>query len=400
MKNLTLLFFAAVLAGTAFSQRTGDVTIYSNTGERFYVILNGIRQNQEAETNVKITGLSNNWYSCRILAEDQSFDIEKNIGVKSDSIITYRIIKKRKKYKMRYYSEASLGTAPTITDQRTIVYHPTEDYNTNNSTNTEYLPGSQQGNGTGGGNQDGTGNGNRQGGQITTNGTTGTGQVNQNAGSTSTTTTTTTTTSTTNSGTVTGNTTGTGSTQQNGGGNVSVGIQVDENGNMSTSTSAGSGEEQVNINMNVNVSGTGVENNGNTSTTYEETTVTTTTTTNGHVNHQNNQTDIYQDQDVAITSAGGCGTSDADMIAIKKAMEAEAFADDKMILGKQFAQKQCMSIEQVRELTLLFDFAEDRMTFLKAAYPNCLNQNDYYQLSSVFDFSSDKEDFNKFLSGH
>jgi hypothetical protein len=410
MKHLLLLTFILFVSIIGMAQSTGDMTIYSNTGERFYVILNGVRQNKAAETNVKITDLTGEWYSCRILAEDKSFDIEKNLVVKKDSVVTYRIVEKRGKYKVKFYSQTALKASQPIEDQTTIVYHPTE---SGTVTNETYLPGSKQGNGNGGGNQDGTGNGNRQGQQ--TSGTTqyvsgsqngggngggaqnGTGGGNQqgNQGGNSTTTTMTTTTTTTTT------TSGTGNNNPVEGGSISIGINVDENGSVRTSTNAGADGENINLDMNINVNGTGTGIEQTTST-YEETTIVTTTTTNSgsgniQTNTNNNQTEFYQDQDIAVTSTGGCLTTDQDMANITKAIKAENFGDDKMRLAKTFAEKQCMSLDQVREITLLFDFADERMTFLKTAHLNCLDQSNYYMLSDVFTFSSDKEDFNTFL---
>lgn len=162
--NLLLL---AVFSG--FGQRAGNVTIYSNTGKKFFVILNGIRQNTEAETNVNISGLTEQWYKCRILAEDKSFSIEKNIGVKMDSVVTYQITGKKKKYKLRYYSEAAVGGV-NPPDQVNIPYHATD-----NPTNSGTSSNGTTNNGTANGGVSGTSNQNNEqvnsGGGGTTNGT-------------------------------------------------------------------------------------------------------------------------------------------------------------------------------------------------------------------------------------
>lgn len=359
---------------TVMAQRTGDVTIYSNTGKKFYVVLNGVRQNQIAETNVKITGLADSWYSCRIMAEDKSFNIEKNLGVKKDSVITYRVIEKKGKYKLRYYSESSLGTAPVVQDQMSVVYHATDLPETNVQT------------------------------QVTNN----TGQVNQQNGSVTTTTTTSTSTTTSGNGES---------------GSVSFGINVDENG---VSTSGQTGSESINIDINVNENGMGtnmnIEGNGGT---YEETTTTTsstTTTINGQTTHSEqttittntngNQTtyyeettttgqegNLYMDQDVTMTmSTGGCLTTEEDMIALKQSINNADFSDDKMRVANQAAKSKCMTVAQIKEIALLFDFDDNRMQFVKNAHLNCMNQADYYQLMDLFTFSTDKEELERFLN--
>lgn len=129
--NKILLFgllFIAVL--TSFGQeRSGDLTIYSNAGKKFYVILNGVRQNMDAQTNVKISGLKDRRYACKIIAEDKSFNIDKNVYIKFDTLVTYHIKGKRKKFKMRYFSEMALKEVNTQNGQTSIIYQPIDQVN-------------------------------------------------------------------------------------------------------------------------------------------------------------------------------------------------------------------------------------------------------------------------------
>lgn len=96
MKHLLLLFTIFLSATSLFAQqRSGNLTVYSNTGKKFYVVLNGVRQNTEPQTNVNVSGLTDSWYKCLIVSEDKSFSIEKNVSVKKDSVITYQISGKK-----------------------------------------------------------------------------------------------------------------------------------------------------------------------------------------------------------------------------------------------------------------------------------------------------------------
>lgn len=394
MKQFFLLFTLVFTFSASFAQRTGDVTIYSNTGKKFYVVLNGVRQNMQAETNVKVSDLGDSWYSCRVIAEDKSFNIEKNIGVKKDSVVTYRITEKKGKFKLRYYSEASLGTAPVITDQTTVVYHSTEQPSGSVMTT------------------------NPNGGAVqATNG----GNISTTGGSTTISSTSTTTTST--------------NTDPNG---ENINIDINMNGTGINTNVSTNGTETGNVSINMS----GVENGGNVNTsssTYEETVTTSTTTTvNGTTTHSEQTTttnsatengvtlynettttssggtttnisttgspgttstgNIYTGDDMTMTLEGGCGTTESDMQQITAQMNQADFADDKMKVAQSAAQQKCFSVEQIKRIASLFDFDDDKMTFVKSAYLNCMNQTDYYQLKEIFTFDSDKEEFQNFVN--
>ena len=52
MRKVILLFIIGFIAVSAFSQ-TSNLVLFTEQGEQFWVILNGIRQNSKPETNVK-----------------------------------------------------------------------------------------------------------------------------------------------------------------------------------------------------------------------------------------------------------------------------------------------------------------------------------------------------------
>ena len=45
-------------AFSVYAQSLGNVVLFSQEGERFFIILNGVRQNDEVQTNVKVTDLN------------------------------------------------------------------------------------------------------------------------------------------------------------------------------------------------------------------------------------------------------------------------------------------------------------------------------------------------------
>jgi hypothetical protein len=396
MKTKILLFsLFSLFLFAGFAQRSGDVTIYSNTGKKFFVVLNGIRQNTEPETNVNISGLTAEWYKCLIIAEDKSFTIEKTIGVKMDSVVTYQITGKKKKYKLRYYTEAARGgVAPT--EQVNVVYHPTDLPTNGGTSGTTSQPNGQINSGGGG---------------------TNTGSMN---GSTTINTGTTTTTTTT-------QTNGTNGTGQVGG--ISIGINASENGG--TITMGGQmGTESVNINVNINGTGLGTTTNtngGTVTSTYEETVTTNTTsttingvtttseetiiTTNANGNGSTSTTNggtVYTDYNTEyvdpttnlIYTDGNCLASDLDLEAYKVAIQNESFSEGQMNIADQIALNKCLTVDQIAEITELFTFSENKLAFLEAAYINCINQADYRQLLALLTFSEDKAALEQFINSH
>lgn len=110
-----VLFFAliATMSFSALAQIASSVVVFSQEGEKFNVIVDGIRQNDTPQTNVKVTGLTAPNYLFKVIFEDQSLpSIDQNVMTRDvDNIpqdITY-VIKKNNKgvYVMRVNSFAA-----------------------------------------------------------------------------------------------------------------------------------------------------------------------------------------------------------------------------------------------------------------------------------------------------
>lgn len=106
----TLLFLLLAVA-PVFSFAQGCLTIFSEDGDRFYLILNGVKQNPTPQTNVRVDGLHNDHYSAKILFEDASKpEITKSVPVKDAATndfadVTYKIKRtKDGELKLRYFS--------------------------------------------------------------------------------------------------------------------------------------------------------------------------------------------------------------------------------------------------------------------------------------------------------
>lgn len=98
-----LMIFLAV---TAQPQPVGHLTIFSEDGDKFFLILNGEKQNNTAQTNLRVEDLTQDYYNAKVIFEDPSLgEISKNYlpiadanGVKQD--VTYKIKKNKNNGKM------------------------------------------------------------------------------------------------------------------------------------------------------------------------------------------------------------------------------------------------------------------------------------------------------------
>lgn len=102
MKKLfTFISASLVIATSALAQLPSKVTIFSEDGNPFYLVVNGIKQNDNALTNVLVDGLSLPNYKVKILFADAALaPIDKNIMVHdadgNPSEVVYRIKKNNK----------------------------------------------------------------------------------------------------------------------------------------------------------------------------------------------------------------------------------------------------------------------------------------------------------------
>ncbi len=124
MRKILFVVFA-LFSMSVFSQENNAI-FFSQNGEQFFVIVNGIKQNAEPATNVKVTGLNAPNYKVKIIFNNGLPEMDKNIYFNEmGSEITY-LIKQDKKgvYKLRFFSQVPLAqAAPPPPTQSVIVYH-------------------------------------------------------------------------------------------------------------------------------------------------------------------------------------------------------------------------------------------------------------------------------------
>jgi hypothetical protein len=386
-KLITLIAMMTLLGLQVFAQQNNNLVMFTENGEKFYLILNGVKQNAVSETNVKVTGLNNANYKAKVIFEDKNIpDLDQNIYMMyggenvSNTEITCSISKGKKGYKVKLVSSTPIASVQSNPDQHVVTYTTSQPSDVSSTTTT-----------TGGG---GTG---------TVNMTTNTGD----GGSTSTTTTTTT----------TGNGTGTGTVGMNigvngGGTGFNMNVTVNDGtggtttttqqtttttststtggGMSSTTTTTGTGNG-TGGNMNVNVTTTGMDGGMNTNTDM------TGTGTNTSTNYS--ETNNNTSPNMGSSNGGGCGwaMSQTDFEDARKSISGQSFADKKMTVAKQVADNNCLSTDQVKEMMKLFDFEANKLDFAKYAYKRTMDKNNYYKVNDAFDFSGSVDDLDKYI---
>jgi hypothetical protein len=137
----TKLSFILLLLFQFTIAQNSTVTIFSEEGERFYVIVNGIRQNDAPGTNVVVTDLDKPNYLFKVIFEDSKLNsINKNIyleGVDGRVNVTY-VLRKNKKGKLEMRTSSFDYDVNKKVDKNTQVvkYHTVENPIENSSSKT------------------------------------------------------------------------------------------------------------------------------------------------------------------------------------------------------------------------------------------------------------------------
>lgn len=125
MKKSLLLFCLTVLTFFSFGQ-SSNLIVFSENGEHFSVVLNGVLQNAQPETNVMITNLLANSYQAKIVFEQEGIpDLTKTIYFQeANTQATYRlIINKKGEYVLRFFNAIPIAQAPPPAPaQHVLVY--------------------------------------------------------------------------------------------------------------------------------------------------------------------------------------------------------------------------------------------------------------------------------------
>lgn len=111
--------------------------------------------------------------------------------------------------------------------------------------------------------------------------------------------------------------------------------------------------------------------------------VTTTTTTTSNSNQ--------------AVSNRNCEMSNSDYQNALSSIQSKTFADTRMSVARQALKNHCVTVQQVKGMVELFTFENDKLDFLKHAYPYTSDKENYYTLGNVFTHESTVEELNEFL---
>lgn len=127
MKKQILLFAGLfILSLGTFAQNTMNLVVFAEDGDLFFAYVNGIRQNDSPQANVKITGLTSPNLSLRIEFNDKALpQLKQNMALEMGYEHTAKIKRDTKKQiKLRYFGQAPLNSTPS--DANTVSYHTSE----------------------------------------------------------------------------------------------------------------------------------------------------------------------------------------------------------------------------------------------------------------------------------
>jgi len=347
MKNsrfFCLIFLFTVFTSTVCAQK-GSFTFFSEHGEKFWVIINGVRQNATPETNVRVENLTDARYRMKIIFEDDRIkSIDKNIWATHGDVMYDQSILITKDRKGNYITKVT-----SMKEAEFVTSTPVNQHST--SQQTQHKPVSHT--------------------QTSQNQNE---LVNMNIGETG----------------------------------FGVNVKDPETGetfemNMNVSeTGVGVNVPGAAINMNVNV-------NENMSSTTTTTTTTHTTVTTGHQSRppRDRQREPQREQAAppayilpGYNGPVGCPypMSSGDFNSAKASIASKSFEDSKLTIAKQVTSSNCLLASQVKEIMTLFSFEDTKLSYAKYAYPYTFDIGNYYKLNDAFKFEMTIDELNEFVS--
>lgn len=427
MKTIFLCLFISVVS-CSFAQ--SNLTIFNNGDQSFYIILNGIKQNQIPQKNVCVSSVSNGGHALKVVfANGASADIDKKLYLDNPSDIRMEIQFKKGIGKLKIISyDATQGVSNTG-----VVFRPNENavytdapvvqsqnqtiqnQSTTQITSNQVVPQNSQTATII--TQNAIPNNSSQ--TITTqNPQTG---INSNS---STSTTTTTTVTTTGNATIPANT----STNLNGGVNINMGL----NGMNMTVTDPLSGQ---NVNMNINVNGLNGANTTSTSSNSSSQSTTTTVTStsqstsnsippNTTITTQNTNTTIPTNTQLntnsqTITTNGNstsnangnrgtvtvirgtakinCSKTLGNIDAYINELKELSFEDDQVEAIEKDLVNTCLTSVQSYKIVELLTFESNRLDIAKFLSDRMINRDKAGELLPLFTFDSNKVEYKEYI---
>jgi hypothetical protein len=146
----------------------------------------------------------------------------------------------------------------------------------------------------------------------------------------------------------------------------------------------------ANLSMNINLNG-GMNTNAG----YSETTTTTVHSTGGTT-----QQNVYVMPGYSGPTGCPWPMSEGDFAGAKGSIQSKSFEDSKLTMAKQIFDHNCLLSSQVRDIMSIFDFEATRLDFAKYAYGRTFDIGNYYKVNDVFDFETSISDLNAYINSY
>ncbi len=339
---MKILFSLCFFSLCSISWTQSNLSVFNNNGQQFYVILNGIRQNSIAQTNVQISQIKNGNYAIKIIfADGKTPDIDKNLMIDAPYDITSRVIFKKGKGKLQF-----MGAVPTQGQlQEAVLYRPNDAAIYSDAINQNINSGNNQ---------------------LDI-------HIEDNSASVVNSTNTNVQTTISSSSTTTNQTI------------------PDENLNLNMNVSLGG----VNLNINTNASATGMESN----TTFNQTTIsnsTINTSTNTASNTINSNTNI---NNLTVSHQRiNCVQTFYRRDAFIKELEDLSFEDDRIEALKLEMKSTCLQSKEAEDLLDMFSFDENKLEIAKYLSDRLLDYQNAGSLAKKLTFDSNKMEYRRYIS--
>ena len=115
--------------------------------------------------------------------------------------------------------------------------------------------------------------------------------------------------------------------------------------------------------------------------------------------HQSHPTIVEEEYVPGYSGPRGCSRpmSVANFNDAKNTIAQANFEETKKSTAKTILASNCVTTSQVIELCRMFDFEATKLEFAKFAYSKTYDKANYYKVNVVFDFDASKEDLNRFI---
>jgi hypothetical protein len=122
-KYIFLIFFIYINANMLFSQNS-NLIFFDQEGNKFYVVLDGVKQNTESKANVKILYVNKSIYDVEIIFEDETIgEINKTIQFNPYTETVFAIMKNKKGEQLiKWQSEISIEQASQDAPNQAVLY--------------------------------------------------------------------------------------------------------------------------------------------------------------------------------------------------------------------------------------------------------------------------------------